>query len=221
MTIVFRIVILALLPAMAYLGHGDHLVRRFKGQAAPAGAGGRTGHASVYVWFFCYVAVFVLAAGRMLLGSAPGVLAAIGILVMAAGVGLRRLALPVIGDLFDEFILIRKDHRVVDTGVYRMMRHPLLKGLMLEIAGMTLVSAHFSAFVFFAVALAFFFIRSIQEEKALLSALGEPYRAYLESVPSVVDLLPRSWRTYAPERKKAETDRETEESSDGETKPER
>jgi len=210
MTFVFSIAILVLLPLLAFLGHGDQLVRRLRGQAPAAGIGGRTGHASVYVWFFCYVAVFILAAGRAFLGSAPGVLCAVGILVMAAGVGLRRLALPVLGDFFDEFILVQDDHRVVDTGMYGIMRHPLLKGLLLEIAGMALVSGHFTAFVFFAVALAFFFIRCIQEEKALLAALGDPYRDYLARVPSLIDLLPRSWRPYAPEKEKGSTDREVE-----------
>ena len=200
MTLVFRLVILVLLPVLAYLGHGDQLLRRLKGEAPSAGVGGRTGHASVYVWFSCYVALFVLAAGRMLLGTAPGVLAAAGMLTMAAGVGLRRLALPRIGEHFDEFILVRKGHRVVDSGVYGLCRHPLYKGLVLELLGMTLVNAHFTAWILLGIALVFFFVRGVQEERTLVKALGDSYREYLGRVPSLMDLLPRTWRPYAPPR---------------------
>jgi protein-S-isoprenylcysteine O-methyltransferase Ste14 len=203
MTIVFRLVILVLLPVLAFLGHGDQLLRRLKGEAPAAGVGGRTGHASVYVWFFCYTALIVLAAGRMFLGTEPGVLAAAGMLILAAGVGLRRLALPRIGEYFDEFILVKKGHRVVDSGVYGLCRHPLYKGLVLELLGMTLVSAHFSAWILLGIGLVYFFVRGVQEERVLAETLGDPYREYLARVPSVLDLLPRTWRPYAPPRSRS------------------
>lgn len=204
MTFIFRIAILALLPALAFLGHGDQLIRRFRGEAAPAGRGGRSGHASVYVWFCCYAACFVLAALRMLLGDAPGVLAAIGILLMAAGVGLRRLAMPVLGACFDEFIRVEPGQPVVDRGVFGLCRHPLHKGLVLEIAGMALVNGHFTALILLGVAVAFFFVRGVQEEQALLAGIGEPYRAYLGRVRSLLDLLPAGWRAYAQAAKPRE-----------------
>ena len=127
-------------------------------------------------------------------------LAALGLVLMAAGVGVRLLALKRLGDQYDEFILVHPDRPVVDSGLYGRCRHPLHKGLVLEIAGMAMISGHMTAFLLLGVALVFFFQRGIQEEKALLAGRGEPYRAYLARVPSLVDLLPRAWRSYAPPR---------------------
>jgi protein-S-isoprenylcysteine O-methyltransferase Ste14 len=89
---------------------------------------------------------------------------------------------------------------VVDRGIYGVCRHPLHKGLVLEIAGMALVNGHFTAFLLFGVALVFFFVRGVQEEKALLAGIGDSYRDYLVRVRSLVDLLPAPWRAHAPDR---------------------
>lgn len=202
MTFVLRLAILVVLPLLALLGHGREILRRLKGEASDPGTSGRKGHASVYIWLFCYVAVLVLAEGQMFLGGAPGVLAAVGVVLMAAGVGLRRLAVRNLGPHYDEFIHIREDHVVVDTGVFSLCRHPLHKGLLLEIVGMALVNGRFLAGILVVLALFFFFQRGIQEEKALLNALGEDYRTYLRRVPSLLDLLPKKWRSYAPDRDK-------------------
>jgi len=121
-------------------------------------------------------------------------------------VALRRLALPQIGECFDEFILVKKDHRVVDRGVYRLCRHPLHKGLLLELTGMALVNAQWIAWVLVGLAAALFFVRGVAEERTLAAALGAPYREYLARVPSLVDLVPRAWRPYAPERAAAPPD---------------
>ncbi len=214
MTFVLRIAILILLPLLALLGHGREILRRFKGEASEPGTADRKGHASVYIWLFCYLAVLVLAEGRMFLGGAPGILAAVGVLLMAAGVGLRLLAVRNLGPYYDEFIHVREDHAVVDTGVFSLCRHPLHKGLILEIGGMALVNGRFLAGALFLLALFFFFQRGIQEEKVLLGALGEDYRTYLRRVPSLLDCLPKKWRSYAPDRDKPEKPDEPE--TDGE-----
>ncbi len=87
---------------------------------------------------------------------------------------------------------IRKEHRLIDSGVYRSVRHPmytsiwlwsLAQGLMLEnwIAGP-------SALVTFA---PLYFIRTPREERMMVEVLGDEYREYMGRTGR---LLPRMQR---------------------------
>ena len=199
--LILRILILVLVPVMAWLAHGSQtrrLLRRWFGEAeAPADDGlERTGHSSSFVWAACYVAVFGLALGRAFLGSPPGLLAWIGLSVMGVGVAVRRSALRTLGEWFDEFIVVRPGQPVVDTGLFARCRHPLHKGLVLEVLGMALINGHLYAFLAFGVAAVWFFIRGVEEERAMVAGVGEPYVDYLRRVPSLIDRLPAAWRSY-------------------------
>lgn len=206
MNLVLRLLILLLVPLLAWLAHGpqtERLFRRWFGaadgrdDASPSAQ--RTGHSSSFVWAGCYVVVFGLALGRAFLGSPPGLTAWLGLAVMGAGVVIRRSALRTLGEWFDEFIVTRPGQPVVDTGLFARCRHPLHKGLVLEILGMALINGHLYAFLAFGIAAVWFFVRGVEEERALVAGLGEPYLAYLGRVPSLIDRLPASWRSYRRE----------------------
>jgi len=94
-----------------------------------------------------------------------------------------------LGKAFNEFIHIEPQQKLVDTGIYSIIRHPLHYFLMLEMIGMALVIQSlwgWSLVAFSAVVLVF---REQQEEKALEDAFGDQYRQYRKRAVALVDIL--------------------------------
>jgi protein-S-isoprenylcysteine O-methyltransferase len=103
----------------------------------------------------------------------------IGLAVFAAGLGLRWLAIAWLGRLFTFDVAIAADHRVIDTGPYRLIRHPAYTGSLLSYVGLGLCAGNAVSLGVLVVPIAVAFLRRIAiEEAALASALGPSYMDY-------------------------------------------
>ena len=62
----------------------------------------------------------------------------LGICILAAGITLRLYAILYLGRFFTINVAIATDHRVIDSGPYRFIRHPSYTGALLGIFGLGL-----------------------------------------------------------------------------------
>ena len=105
--------------------------------------------------------------------------------LIAAGLDLRRRAAAALGSDFTIKVVVRADHRLVEGGPYRILRHPNYAGLLLVMLGTTLALQ--SPLALAAVLLAWLpalLLRIRAEESALERQLGDAYGRYVE----------RTWR---------------------------
>jgi protein-S-isoprenylcysteine O-methyltransferase Ste14 len=109
-----------------------------------------------------------------------------------AGVLLTWWARIHLGSLWSHTITRKEDHRVIDTGPYRLVRHPIYTGLILAIlatgAAVATVTALFGA------ALIVFGLwqKARMEERFLIAELGaDAYGSYCRRVPMLIPFLPR------------------------------
>lgn len=104
----------------------------------------------------------------------------LGLAVLVGGSLLRRHCFRVLGKFFTGAVTIQSDHRVVDAGAYRFVRHPSYTAAMLMVIGVGIALDNWLAVVvgFFFAALGYTY-RAVVEEKALLGSLGEPYARFL------------------------------------------
>ncbi|HUI89140.1 MAG TPA: isoprenylcysteine carboxylmethyltransferase family protein [Anaerolineales bacterium] len=104
---------------------------------------------------------------------------AVGIFFVLAGVAFRWYAIRVLGKYFTRQVAIQPGQTVVENGPYRWIRHPSYSGALLTIFGLGLAFTNWLSLVL-VLAIAFFgySYRVGVEEKALVEALGEPYRQY-------------------------------------------
>lgn len=127
--------------------------------------------------------VLMLPLGRAIV---PGAVIGGGAWVFAAGavVGwcgllLRWWSFATLGRYFTLVVKASGDQPVVDRGPYRYLRHPSYAGLMLAVAGCSVMLGNWvgavASVVLVAAALVF---RIGREERMLVAALGEPYRAF-------------------------------------------
>jgi protein-S-isoprenylcysteine O-methyltransferase len=99
--------------------------------------------------------------------------------LFAAGTILRWWSIVHLGRFFSVDVAIASDHKVVETGPYRFVRHPSYTGLLLQSAGLGIVlRTALSLLVIIVPTFLVLFHRIRVEEKALLANFGKDYEAY-------------------------------------------
>ncbi len=102
-----------------------------------------------------------------------------GLALFVAGIVLRWYAMFHLGRLFTFDVAVAADHQVVDTGPYRLVRHPAYTGSLLSFVGLGIYAGNALALPVLLLPMAFAFARRIRvEEAALTSALGSRYADY-------------------------------------------
>lgn len=106
----------------------------------------------------------------------------LGVGTLIVGSLLRRHCFWILGSFFTGAITIQTDHRVVDSGAYRWVRHPSYSAALMIVLGIGLSTGNWlSVLASLAVVFPAYDYRARVEEQALLSSLGSPYAAFMAS----------------------------------------
>jgi protein-S-isoprenylcysteine O-methyltransferase len=110
-----------------------------------------------------------------------------GLFLFAGGVILRWYSIVRLGRFFTVDVSIAKEHRVVDSGPYRFVRHPSYTGALIAFLGFGLCLGNWlSIWLLMLPILAAFLWRIRIEEQALIDGLGEDYRAYMRRTARLI-----------------------------------
>ena len=114
----------------------------------------------------------------------------IGLGVFAVGAIVRWWSIWHLGRFFTVNVAVAADHRVVDTGPYRWVRHPSYSGLLLQFAGFGLTLGTVPALVVVLVPPTLALLHRIRVEEAALRAhLPDSYPAYAARTKKIVPLV--------------------------------
>ena len=106
----------------------------------------------------------------------------VSLLFLVAGLAIRWTAILTLGRFFTTSVAIHQDHRLVRTGLFRLVRHPSYSGLLLLFLGMALSFGNWLSFAVILVPFLTALLYRIQvEESALVEALGQDYVEYRKS----------------------------------------
>src|SRR2546427_11891542 len=134
--------------------------------------------------------ILALSFGYAEVGILPDWAFYLGIFLMFLGVLVRQWAIAVLGRFFSLTVRVAEDHRVVEKGPYRLVRHPSYTGVLITFIGLALAVQSWGALL---VLLGVFSIsygyRMRVEEKALLSALGQAYASYMKRTKRLIPYL--------------------------------
>lgn len=104
----------------------------------------------------------------------------LGITCILLGVVLRWVAIRTLGRYFTRDVAVSADQAIVQTGPYRLIRHPAYSGTLLTMLGVGLALTNWASL---AALLVCVFVghsyRVAVEEKALIRVLGQPYLEYM------------------------------------------
>ena len=115
---------------------------------------------------------------------------ALGVCAVVVGIVLRMYSITYLGRFFTNSVAIAADHRLMDSGPYKHVRHPGYTGALMLFLGLGLSTGNWLSVVMIIVPIfAAFWYRMRVEEAALLEALGEPYRRYMERTKRLVPIV--------------------------------
>jgi protein-S-isoprenylcysteine O-methyltransferase Ste14 len=141
-------------------------------------------------------AVHVLALGAPFVAPAltlpgpPWVILGGGLALYVLGQALRGWAISTLGDWFQGALVVQEGQHVVESGPYRLIRHPAYAGGILRTAALGLVLDNWLSLGLLVVGVVAFVSVRIQREERILRSGLEPYGAY-ES--RTARLVPRIW----------------------------
>ncbi len=114
----------------------------------------------------------------------------IGVLVFVAGLALRIYSIVHLGRFFTLKVTIATDHRLIESGPYRFIRHPSYTGLLMMFLGIGLgIGDWLSVLVILIPVFAALRWRMKIEEAALLEALGDAYRIYMNRTKRLIPMI--------------------------------
>jgi protein-S-isoprenylcysteine O-methyltransferase Ste14 len=110
--------------------------------------------------------------------------------VALSGIALRIWSVATLGGYFTYVVKVSPDQKVVETGPYRLVRHPSYTGALLTGIGIGL-SLRFAVAPLIVGVTSFlgYWIRMAVEERALAEGIGEPYRAYMTRTKRLIPFI--------------------------------
>jgi protein-S-isoprenylcysteine O-methyltransferase len=152
---------------------------------ARAGATSRDRHSLILLWaviivsFWFGVQMVWLAPGATL--PHPSGFYLIGFCLFLGGLILR---------YFTVDVSISAEHRLIDSGPYRFVRHPTYTGALLAFLGLGFCLGNWLSILFLSLPIIAVFLRRVRiEERALLGALGDQYRPYMRRTKRLIPFI--------------------------------
>jgi len=163
---------------------------RIRGVARRGATVARSRGLAHYVAYFFVVPYIVIAARPGPELALPEPLQWVGLGLTVLGIGFAVWSIATLGRHYDLELEIHRDHELVRTGPYRLVRHPIYTGLGLHFAGACLATGNLLLIAgTLLVTYPALFLRAKTEERLLRERFGAAYDAYAREVGMLVPLL--------------------------------
>ena len=185
------------MPLAAYLGLLYFLSESVLARVRPAKAGARSAAdrgSTVVLWVLIGASmgggVWCEFALRWAAWPYQPWLNGLGIALVVLGLAIRWYSIIYLGRYFTVNVEIAADHKLIDTGPYRWLRHPSYTGALLAFYGLALCTVNWVSLAIMVIGPTVAFLYRIHvEELALASAFGEAYRRYRQHTARLIPAL--------------------------------
>ncbi len=119
------------------------------------------------------------------------VAAALGVVVAAAALVMFRLTHKALGRNWSVSLQLREQHRLITSGIYSRIRHPMYTAFwLMALAQALLLPNWIAGFAGLAGFGTLYLLRVAAEEQLMLDAFGDEYRRYMECTGRLIPKLP-------------------------------
>lgn len=120
--------------------------------------------------------------------------------LVAGGLGFAVWARRHLAGNWSNLVVLRRNHELITSGPYRLVRHPIYTGILLAIAGTALARGDVRALLAMALVGAVIADQIAAEERLLAGSFGQAYGAYRLAVPALVPRLGASALSERPSK---------------------
>jgi protein-S-isoprenylcysteine O-methyltransferase Ste14 len=113
----------------------------------------------------------------------------VGLGLTVAGCTLAVWARVMLGSNWSGTVTLKRDHELIRTGPYAVVRHPIYSGFLLAMLGTGLALGEARGIVAFALAFIGWFVKARREERFLAEQFGEDYMRYCREVRRLVPFI--------------------------------
>ena len=115
------------------------------------------------------------------------VLFAIGICIAGFGIAFRQYSIFVLGEYFRTTVEVNKNHKVIQSGPYKIVRHPSYSGFIVFFIGYGLLSQNIVCTLITFLPSVFALLYRINiEEKEMERVIGDEYRNYAKTTKRLI-----------------------------------
>src|SRR5581483_4425412 len=111
-----------------------------------------------------------------------------GALITVLGLALAAWARIHLGRNWSASVELKQSHLLIQTGPYRITRHPIYIGLLIAVLGTSITRGDIRGLLAFLLVLAAFFVKSRRENTVLRSRFGDEYERYRREVKPWIPL---------------------------------
>jgi len=109
-----------------------------------------------------------------------------GVAITAAGLGFMVWSRLHLGRYWSGMVTLKEGHRLIRTGPYTIVRHPMYTGLLFAAAGSALAAGTGDALVGLVILVPAFLLKIHKEETLLTREFGDEYLHFKRDVPALV-----------------------------------
>jgi protein-S-isoprenylcysteine O-methyltransferase Ste14 len=113
----------------------------------------------------------------------------LGFVLLIAGLGIRLQATRTLGEYFSPKTRVLPEHKLIKSGIYKHIRHPIYLGSMLAFFSITLIFHSLIGFMVTALAIPFILNRIRVEEQMFTEKFGDEYKEYIKKSKKLVPYL--------------------------------
>lgn len=114
----------------------------------------------------------------------------LGIAFILIGMAIRFFAIRTLGKFFTVNLALHQDQHLIQTGLYRYIRHPSYAGSLLSFIGFALTLNNWLSLVVIVIPILGTFInRIVIEEKLMLQKFGHEYEDYMKKTKRLIPII--------------------------------
>jgi protein-S-isoprenylcysteine O-methyltransferase Ste14 len=119
----------------------------------------------------------------------PQPLLVVALAIECAGIAFTIWARQALGKLWSGNVTLKEGHRVVRSGPYRYVRHPIYSGILLALAGLVLAHGNLGSLLALPLILGGLRYKITVEERLLVRHFGDEYHDYRRHVRALIPFI--------------------------------
>jgi|ADKI01.1.fsa_nt_gi Putative protein-S-isoprenylcysteine methyltransferase len=138
------------------------------------------------VFFIEFLAFYTYYSGIGYLGNTLY----IGLGLVILGIIIRQYSIYILGKYFSPHVEIQKEHKLIEKGLYKYIRHPSYLGSIISLTGLSIAFESLLSLIFSLILSSIFYGYRINvEEKELIKIFGNGYLNYIKRTKKLIPFL--------------------------------